>query len=311
MKVDLDEILQFLSMSSFSVKIVGRKELSIEGFCSLKKPRPNSILWIKDVVAYDEIETDALKHCIVVAKQPIPIKTSEITFLITENPKAVFFAILHHFWGEKKSCGIAKTAIVESTRVAPDVSIGHHCYVGPDVVIESGTLIEHNVSIIGPVMIGEKCIIHSGTVIGTDGFGYYENKECLHEKVEHFGGVIIGDNVEIGANACIDRGTIDNTVIEKNSKIDNLVHIAHNVQVGPNSLIIAGAVICGSAQLGENSYIAPGGIVRNQILVGDNGFVGLGAVVTENVNKNMIVVGVPAKPYKQRNYHLVYTMKEK
>ncbi|MFG6376999.1 MAG: hypothetical protein K1W19_01530 [Lachnospiraceae bacterium] len=113
--------------------------------------------------------------------------------------------------------------------------------------------------------------------------------------MKHFGGVIIGDNVEIGANACIDRGTIDYTYIGNNVKIDNLVHVAHNVQIQQNSMLVAGAIICGSADLKKGSYIAPGGIVKNQKKVGEGAFVGMGAVVMQDVPEYTVVAGIQAR----------------
>lgn len=168
-----------------------------------------------------------------------------------------------------------------------------------NVKIGANTVIENNVSISNNVIIGAECMIHSGAVIGADGFGFAFDADGLPVKVEHFGGVIIGNRVEIGANTCIDRGTIDNTIIHSDVKIDNLVHIAHNVVLLKGAVVVAGAVICGSAQLGENSYVAPGGIVRNQLLVGDHAFVGLGAVVTKPVSEYSVVAGVPAKEIRK------------
>ena len=136
-------------------------------------------------------------------------------------------------------------------------------------------------------------------MIGADGFGFAFSDNGLPIKVEHFGGVIIGDRVEIGANTCIDRGTIDNTVIHDDVKIDNLVHIAHNVVLLRGAVVVAGAIICGSARMGEDSYVAPGGIVKNQLQVGNNALVGLGAVVTKPVDDGSVVAGIPAKEIRK------------
>ena len=104
---------------------------------------------------------------------------------------------------------------------------------------------------------------------------------------------------DIGANTCIDRGTIDDTIIGFNSKIDNLVHIARNVQIGKNVCVVAGVAICGSAKLKDGSYVAPGGIVKNQIEIGQNALVGLGAVATKSVEEEFVVAGGPAKPIRK------------
>ena len=113
--------------------------------------------------------------------------------------------------------------------------------------------------------------------------------------IKHYGGVKIGNNVHIGSQTHVARGTIDDTVIEDGTKIDTLTHIAHNCRIGKNSAIIAGSLLYGSVELGENSYIASG-IVRNQIKVGNNSFVGIGSVVLKDVENDITVIGIPAKP---------------
>jgi len=198
-----------------------------------------------------------------------------------------------------KDGGIAKSAVVITKKIGKDVSIGENSFIGEDVCIGNQTIIENNVCIYHKVHIGENCIIHSGAVIGADGFGYYINSIGVPEKVKHYGGVYVGDKVEIGANACIDRGTIDDTLIGSNTKIDNLVHIAHNVQIEENVMVVAGAVICGSSVLKQGSYVAPGGIVKNQITVADGAFIGMGAVVTKSTQENMVMTGMPAKPLRE------------
>ncbi len=128
---------------------------------------------------------------------------------------------------------------------------------------------------------------------GKDGFSYSEDDN--HEKmIKHYGSVKIEDNVNIGSNCYIARGTIDETIIRKGSKINNLCHIAHNVEIGENSTLIAGSIIYGSAKLGKNNYVATG-IVRNQCKLVDNVTVGMGAVVVKDIEENKTVKGIPVK----------------
>lgn len=161
--------------------------------------------------------------------------------------------------------------------------------------IGDGTIIYANVTIYKGVKIGKNCIIHSGTVIGSDGFGYEQDKDGGWFKIAHLGSVVIGDNVEIGANTCIDRGTLSDTIIEDGVKIDNLVHIAHNVHVKKKAVIIANAMIAGSVVIGESAWIAPSSSIREGKKIGNNALVGLGSVVVKDVLPNTIVMGVPAK----------------
>lgn len=194
--------------------------------------------------------------------------------------------------------GIHPTAVIESKISGKNVYIGPFVYIGKNVTIGNNCKINSNVSIYGNTVIGNNVIVDSCTVIGADGFGFEKNNSGKWEKFPHIGGVEIHDDVEIGANTCIDRGTLENTVIGKGTKIDNLVHIAHNVTIGTNCVVIAQSLIAGSCVIEDNAYIAMSVCVRNGIKIGKNSVVGMGAVVTKNVSPNITVFGVPAKPIK-------------
>lgn len=153
------------------------------------------------------------------------------------------------------------------------------CFIDESVTIGDESIIENNITIQGTVSIGNNCIIHFGAVIGTAGYGLFLLKDGAPQKVEHFGGVTIGNNVEIGANTCIDRGSIDDTFIESNTKIDNFCHIAHNVRIEESCMLVAESLICGSARINKKSHVAPGAIVKNQKTVGSELLIGMGAVV--------------------------------
>lgn len=147
----------------------------------------------------------------------------------------------------------------------------------------------------GNVIIGEECNIKSGVVIGQAGFGFEKDENGIPIHFPHLGRIVIGNNVYIGANTVIDRATLTSTIIGDHVKIDNLVHIAHNVIIGDYSYIIAGTILGGGVHIGKNCWIAPNVSIKQQLSIGDNALVGLGAVVLKNVDDNMIVVGNPAK----------------
>lgn len=299
LRISVENILEYLGQNGYDVQYEGSKDIVLEGYCQLEKLKSHSITWIKKASEDSLYDLTKLTGGIVVTDKKILYTGENIGFIITHEPKAIFFGLLKKFWANNVDYKIAPSSVVESKNVADKVSIGQNCYIGSEVTIGTGTVIEHNVSIYHRTRIGENCIIHSGTVIGADGFGYCINSNGQPEKVEHFGGVYIGDEVEIGANTCIDRGTLGDTWIGSHVKIDNLVHIAHNVRIGESSMVVAGSIICGSAELENESYVAPGGIVKNQLKIGANAFVGMGAVVTQSVNDNMVVVGVPAQPIRE------------
>lgn len=303
MLVSVRAMLDFFEDTEYEVKCEGSLEVNVEGYCSLNVPKSGCITWVKNTDEHSLECFHGCKNVVIVARKTFPHQIENASFLITQEPKAVFFTILEHFWSERQSRGIATSAVVESGDIADDVVIGHHCYIGKDVRIGAGTVIEHNVSIYHRVEIGRKCVIHSGTVIGTDGYGYFMDYDGIPNKVIHYGGVKIGDEVEIGANSAIARGTIDDTVIGSHTKIDNLCHIAHNCVLGKGVMLTAGSVLGGSAVLKDGVYLAPGSVIKNQLTLEKNAFVGMGGVVVKDVKADTVVAGVPAKPLRKVKDH--------
>ena len=291
-------ITQWLSENNYEYVFNGDEETEVTGFCSLKLYESDKITWIKKKENYEKIED---KSSIRIAVVQAGLNLNIPNQIIADNSKEVFFAILHNFWGVERQKGF----IGSGTYISPDAEvdssayIGYNCSIIGKVKIGANTVIENNVSINNEVIIGDNCLIHSGVVIGADGFGFAFGEDGRPIKVEHFGGVVIGDCVEIGANTCIDRGTIDNTIIYDDVKIDNLVHIAHNSILNRGAVVVCLSAICGSAELGENCYVAPGGIVKNQLSIGKNALVGMGAVVTKPVDDYAVVAGVPAKEIRK------------
>lgn len=294
----LKTIVKWLTERGYDFSFKGDDSCEVSGFASLGACGAGKITWVKKKENYEKLVE---RSGITVAVVQDGLNLSIPNQIIAGKSKEVFFGILHHFWGIEKKQGFigAGTYISPEAEIDPTVYIGYNCSIDGKIKIGANTVIENNVSISNSVIIGEDCLIHSGVVIGTDGFGFAFGEDGLPIKVEHFGGVHIGDRVEIGANTCIDRGTIENTLIYDDVKIDNLVHIAHNTVLHKGAVVVAGAIICGSAQIGENSYVAPGGIVKNQLMVGSNAFVGLGAVVTKPVEEHSVVAGVPAKEIRK------------
>lgn len=296
--VKSEKICQYLDTQQYKYTY-GGTPINVERFCSLQKPKLNAITWIKkgNIVEVSDIK-EAVDMLFIADYDDDYLFAEEHHVILCNNPKEIYFSILREFFAEQRQKMIESDSIICTERIGRNVSIGHHCYIGNDVTIGDNVTIRNNVSIECPTMIGENTVINSGVVIGTDGFGYYKKHDTIYEKVPHFGGVIIGKNVEIGANTCIDRGTLDDTWIGDNVKIDNLCHIAHNTEIGSNSLVVALSLLGGSSKLKENVYVAPGAIIRNQLTVEKNAIIGMGAVVTKDVAENLTVAGVPAKKIK-------------
>jgi len=221
------------------------------------------------------------------------------TLVLVSKPRLSFIRMMQQHFIKKCEFGISPSAIVDDeAEIHPNVYVGPFTYIGKCKIME-GSVIHGHVYIYSNCSIGRNVIIHSGTIIGADGFGYERNNNTL-EKFPHVGSIIIEDNVEIGSNASIDRGTLTNTIIGRGTKIDNLCHIAHNVVIGKNCAIIAQSMIGGSVKIGDNSWIAPCSCIRDGIKIGKHAMVGMGSVVTKDVGDNWTVYGVPAKQVQNK-----------
>ena len=290
----IKDVLAFLQDGNYQVDYNGDLSLIIHNYSDLSRIQNNSIVWIKNkkYLTPEVLEIIRRKQNVIIV---CPWKLEETkNCLITESPKEVYFSILKHFFVEKRTPFISSRAVVETDTIGKNVSIGPGCYICKDVIINDDVVLHANVVIECPCKIGKGTEIFSGAIIGADGFGYYYH-EGVPERVPHFGGVIIGDCVDIGANSCIDRGCLGDTIIGNNVKIDRLCHIAHNVIIGNNTLITGGSSVSGSTIIGENVYIAPCSVILNQLSIKDNAYIGMGSVVIRNVKQGEKVFGNPAR----------------
>jgi UDP-3-O-[3-hydroxymyristoyl] glucosamine N-acyltransferase len=226
---------------------------------------------------------------------PEPL-SSNCNYIIVDNPRRTFREILQKFFSLPPKLGIATTS-----RIAESVKIGERVFIGENVIIEDYCIIGNDVSIghnsviLAGTIVNNKVKIGCNCTIGGIGFGYDKDTDGDYLLIPHLGNVVLCENVEIGNNTCIDRAVLGSTHLAENVKVDNLVHIAHGVQIGRNSLIIADAMIGGSAVIGENVWIAPSSSIINKGSLGNNSLVGMGAVVIKPVNEKEVVVGNPAK----------------
>jgi UDP-3-O-[3-hydroxymyristoyl] glucosamine N-acyltransferase len=233
--------------------------------------------------------------------------------IFSENPHLTFVrAVELLFQPYRPEPGIHPTAVVSaSARVGKDVSIGAFAVIGADVEIGDGTvlfslvsvyprarigkhcLIHSHVSIREDVQVGNRVILHSGVVVGSDGFGYIKLEDGSHKKIPQKGTVIIEDDVEVGANAAIDRAALGQTVIRRGAKIDNLVQVAHNVEVGENAILAGQVGIAGSSRIGKNTVLAGQVGVADHVNVGDNVIAIAQTGIARNVPAGAIIAGTP------------------
>lgn len=218
------------------------------------------------------------------------------TLIVVEQPRRAFMDMMHRFFPEQRPVGIHPTAIIDpSVSIADGVYVGPHVSIGVDCSVGEGTVIHPNVAIYPRTRIGANVTVHANTVIGATGFGYERDASGELVAFPHVGGVVIEDHVEIGSNTSIDRGTLGDTIIKAGAKIDNLVHVAHNVVVGQDVCLIALAMVGGSSRVGARSWISPSASIRDGLEIGEDATVGLGAVVVKNVESGSIVMGAPAR----------------
>jgi UDP-3-O-[3-hydroxymyristoyl] glucosamine N-acyltransferase len=293
-------------------EISGDQDIEILGVAGISEAKGGDITFLSD--ARLAKECSGSEASAVVVRKVIPdLGKPQV---VVRNPQYAFAKLLEHFYVRPPGFeGISELAFVSKTAlVAKEVSIYPLAYVSDDAVIKEGTVIFPGVFIGSGAVIGERCvvypnvtvrekvvigsgvIIHPGAVIGSDGFGYVF-EEGRHYKIPQVGGVIIGDDVEIGSNVSIDRATTGYTVIGKGTKIDNLVQIAHNVQVGENSVIAAQTGIAGSSRVGSLVALAGQVGVADHVKIGDGCRIGAQSGVMADISDG-VYSGYPAMHHR-------------
>lgn len=297
--MNISAILDFLKSEGIPFVFSGSGTDAVEGFSSLARYKPGSFTWIKARKNIPE-GFDLSQISLAFVSEDVDPGAAPNVIRTPESKRAFFSAIERFYAREEERPAIGQfTYISPKVKLGKNVRVGHNCTLDGDITIGDGTVIWNNVVIIGRVAIGKDCDIHSGAVIGHDGYAYTEDAHHKKTMVKHFGGVTIGDRVLIGENVCISRGTIDDTVLESGVKIDALGHIAHNCWFEKDAAMAVPCSVSGSVHVGKNGYLA-GDIIRNQCTIGENAFVGLGAVVVKDVPPGETVVGNPAKPFRKK-----------
>ncbi|MBL7158026.1 MAG: UDP-3-O-(3-hydroxymyristoyl)glucosamine N-acyltransferase [Candidatus Omnitrophica bacterium] len=254
--------------------------------------------------------------CVVV---PQEIKESPVPIIKCKSPNLAFKKAVELLMPDylPHPAGVNKHACVSSAaRIGKNVSIGANtiiedgafvgdntiiygnCYIGNESSVGESCVIYPTVTVREKITIGKRVIIHSGSVIGSDGFGY-EQTPAGHAKIPQIGDVIIGDDVEIGASVTVDRGKFSHTRIGRGTKIDNLVQIAHNVTIGSNCIIVAQCGISGSVKVGNNVMMGGQVGIADHMEIGDNVLLAAQAAVMKSVPPNTIMWGKPARPLKK------------
>jgi UDP-3-O-[3-hydroxymyristoyl] glucosamine N-acyltransferase len=238
----------------------------------------------------------------IIVKQPLEKLLSLLPRLYPEKPTSPGVAATARIGrgatlGERISIG-EYVVIAPGAKLANDVVIGAHSVVGEDASIGEATRLWPGVTIYPGAILGNRVTIHSGARIGCDGFGYVF-RDGAHNKIPHVGRCIIGDDVEIGANTTIDRGSIDDTVIGRGTKIDNLVHIAHNVRIGEKCLLMAQVGVAGSVTIGDGAILAGQAGISGHLTIGAGARVAAQAGVFGDIPAGETWSGYPARPHRE------------
>ncbi len=286
-------------------ELIGDPELRIDRIGSLESATPSTITFVANP-RYQAQLAGTRAGCVIVGPALRDAAAARGATIVTPDPY-LSFAQLTQWWVASRrpaaSAGVHASAVVDaSVHVALGASvgalalieagaaigegavIGPHCVVGAGARIGAGTRLAAAVVVGAGCVVGERCIVHSGVVIGADGFGFAPT-QGRWEKIEQLGAVRIGNDVEIGANTCIDRGALEDTVIEDGVKLDNLVQIGHNVQVGAHTAMAGCVGVAGSAKIGSGCTVGGGAVILGHLTLADQVHISAASVVMRSIHK--------------------------
>lgn len=299
--LDIESVLRSISPDFYTVGSGAMLNL-IENMAAIDDANSRDITFCSDLHSVSSISKSNAGIILCNKKLGGKVKPKENQLLIfLSNPKLAFihiaknlFEIRDEFNQPNTLSKISRTAKIDHNCIIGDFSIvGDNCTIGENTVVLDRAILKNCV-------IGKNCLIQSGVTLGEAGFGYERDTSLELVGFPHFGQVILGSNVEIKANCSIARGSLKDTIIGDGTKIDGLVHIAHNTIVGKNCQITAGSIIGGSVTVGDNSWLGLNSTLKHKIKVGQRVIVGSGASVIHDISDEDIVAGVPVKSIKQK-----------
>ncbi len=321
-KLSLGEIYRFLAEIFPETELIGSQNLVIESISPIEEAQAGSISFIANP-KYEKFLSQTKASALIVSKKLDTHQApQELALLKVDDPYSAFVFVLERFSPPRDLApqGIHPTAVIASSAtVHPTARIGAYCVIGENVQIGANTILYPHTTILDGTVIGDACIlypqvtiyhdcqighrtiIHAGAVIGADGFGFAPQKDSSFKKIPQIGRVVIEDDVEIGANTCIDRATLGETIIRKGAKLDNLVQVGHNCSVGTNTVIASQAGLSGSTKIGNSCMI--GGQVGfvGHLEVADRVTLGGQSGVTKSLTKpGEFLRGSPAKPIREQ-----------
>jgi UDP-3-O-[3-hydroxymyristoyl] glucosamine N-acyltransferase len=316
MEFSAQQIAEFLQGD-----IDGNASVKVNNISRIESGEPQTLCFLANE-NYTKYIYTTKASIVLVRKDFVPNKAIATTLIRVEDPYVSFAKLLQFIEQNrfKQQTGISKTAIYpestefsdketvwlsdyvvmgENVKIGKQVKVFPHVYIGDNCIIGDNSILYSGVKLYHEVHIGKNCIIHSGSVIGSDGFGFAPDSDGKYIKIPQLGNVIIEDDVEICANVTIDRASVGSTIIRQGCKIDNLVMIAHNCEIGVNTVIAAQAGFSGSTKVGQQCMIGGQVGTAGHISIGNNVKIAAQSGIAGNIPDNSMVMGSPAFDAKQ------------
>ncbi len=265
----------------------GDASLLIEGLAPLESAQAGQLSFLSHP-RYQHLLSASKAGCVIVSQQFQALAAARGACIVTDQPY-LYYARVTQLWKQTLAVPsgplIHPSAVIDPlARVHPSARIGPLCVVEAAAVVGARTVLKSRVTLGERCLVGERCIIHAGVVIGADGFGFAPNAGAW-EKIEQLGAVRIGNDVEIGANTCIDRGALQDTVIEDGVKLDNLIQIGHNVHIGQHTAMAGCVGVAGTATIGAHCTVGGGAIVLGHLTLADGVHISAASVATRSIHK--------------------------
>jgi UDP-3-O-[3-hydroxymyristoyl] glucosamine N-acyltransferase len=270
----------------------GDPRTAITGIASLERAHSGDLSFLSNPKYLGQLQ-NSKAACVIVAPEMLAVATARGACIVAQQPY-LYFAQVTQLWKKRldqgglhpQSPAVHPSAVVDpSAQIHPDAMIGPLCVIERGAQVGAHTVLKSRVTVGENCKLGQRCILHSGVVIGADGFGFAPHGERW-EKIEQLGAVQIGDDVEIGANTCVDRGALEDTVIEDGVKLDNLIQVGHNVRIGRNTAIAGCVGIAGSAHIGAHCTVGGGAVILGHLSIAAHVNISAATVVTKSVLKS-------------------------
>lgn len=297
-KILIQDILEFLGSKVVSVD-GENNDLYIDNLAEVERVNETTLDWINPSKSNKQEIAESSRARVLLVDESVKPIVGKVLIRVT-NPKVALAEVGNHFFVEQPKAGIHPTAIIDHrAKIGKDVTIGAYCVIGK-AEIGDGCVIDSNVRVYDDTVMGKSCVIKAGAVLGGAGFGYERDADGNKFRFPQIGQLIMGDYVEVGANTCIDRGALADTVIGDYTKINNLCHIAHNNKIGKNVTITGCVNISGSNVIDDDAWIAPNSSIRGWVHIGKKATVGMGAVVVKDIPAGETWVGNPARKLEKK-----------